>query len=62
MAQKFCTRYKYAQLCGVSTQAIDSRIKSGSLKTVLKKDPSGEMKVYIDLTKFPPSKGSGKKV
>jgi len=63
MAQKFyLSPYKYAELCEVSTQAIYDRIKSGSLKTVTKILPDGEVKEYIDLTKFPPSKGRGKKV
>lgn len=54
---KYATPYKYAALCGVSTQAIYDRIKSGTLETVEKEDISGEVKRVIDLKKYPPSKG-----
>lgn len=51
------TPYKYAKLCGVSTQAIYDRLKSGSLKTIEKEDINGDLRVVIDLKLFPPSKG-----
>jgi hypothetical protein len=54
---KYATPYKYAKLCGVSTQAIYDRIKNGSLETVNREDLHGEMKRVIDLKKYPPSKG-----
>lgn len=54
---KYATPYKYAKLCGVSTQAIYDRIKNGSIQTVDKEDLQGELKRVIDLKKFPPSKG-----
>lgn len=57
MKNKYATPYKYAKLCGISTQAVYDRIKNGSLKTVEKIDLNGDTKNYIDLKKFPPSKG-----
>lgn len=54
---KYATPYKYARLCGVSTQAIYDRIKSGSLKTEDREDINGEIKAVVNLKKFPPSKG-----
>lgn len=54
---KYVTPYKYAKLCGVSSQAIYDRIKSGSLETIEKTDFQGEVKRVIDLKKYPPSKG-----
>ncbi len=53
---KFTTPYKYAKLCGVTSQAIYDRIKNGTLKTVDKKDVCGTVKRYIDLEKFPPGR------
>jgi hypothetical protein len=58
---KYATPYKYAKLCGVSTQAIYDRIKNGSLETVEKEDFHGEKKRVIDLKKFPPLKGKSNK-
>lgn len=54
---KYATPYKYAKLCGVSTQAIYDRIKNGSLTTVQKEDITGQVKNVIDLKKYPPVKG-----
>lgn len=51
---KYVTPYKYATLCGVSPQAIYSRIASGILEKVQIPAPTGEMKDYIDIEKFPP--------
>lgn len=56
-ANKYCTPYQYANLCGVSTQAIYQRIKLGKVSTVDIPDISGVTKRYIDLKKFPPRKG-----
>jgi hypothetical protein len=53
---KYATPYKYAKLCGVSTQAIYDRIKNGSLQTIEKEDLNGDKKRVIDLKKFPPGK------
>lgn len=53
---KFTTPYKYAKLCGVTSQAIYDRIKNGTLKTVDKKDVCGTVKRYIDREKFPPGR------
>jgi predicted DNA-binding protein YlxM (UPF0122 family) len=54
---KYATIKQYADLSGVSHQAIYDRIKSGSITTVEKEDFTGEVKTVIDLKKYPPSKG-----
>lgn len=56
----YATPYRYAKLCGVSTQAIYDRIKSGSLTTEEREDINGEIKTVVNLKKFPPSKGKQK--
>ena len=58
---KYLTPYKYAKLCGVSTQAIYSRIKAGTIEKVQIPDPTGELKDYIDIEKFPPENIGKKK-
>jgi hypothetical protein len=57
MKAAYATPYRYAKLCGVSTQAIYDRIKSGSLTTEDRKDINGDLKPVINLKKYPPSKG-----
>lgn len=55
--KKFATPYKYAKLCGLSSQAIYKRIKAGTLTVKTIKDQlTGEDKQVIDLAKFPPTK------
>jgi hypothetical protein len=56
VALRYATPYRYAKLCGVSTQAIYDRIKNGSLTTIFKDDLNGDRKRVIDLKKFPPGK------
>ena len=51
---RYVTPYKYAKLCGVSTQAIYKRIAKGVLEKVELPLPDGTIKEYIDLEKFPP--------
>jgi hypothetical protein len=50
---KLITVYKYASLCGITTQAIYKRKKEGKFKTVKRKTPTGEYKEFVDLDKYP---------
>lgn len=60
---KYATPYQYAKLCRVSTQAIYSRIAKGTLVKVQIPDPTGALKDYIDVEKFPPENiGKGKEI
>lgn len=54
---RFVTPYKYAELCGVSHQAINQRIMNKSIEVTL----SGDGHRLIDTEKFPPTKGRVKK-
>jgi hypothetical protein len=54
--EKLYSPYKYADLCGVSTQAIYQRIRLGTLITVSIPDASGKKKNYIDISKYPPNR------
>lgn len=53
---RYATPYKYAKLCGVSTQAIYDRIKNGSLQTEDKENINGDLVRVVDLEKFPPKR------
>lgn len=58
---KYATPYKYAQLCGVSRQAIYQRIASGTLKTESFTNPlTSEVIAVINLKTYPPTKGKTK--
>ncbi|NDU96877.1 hypothetical protein [Spirosoma terrae] len=53
---KYATPYQYAKLCGVSTQAIYSRIAKGLIEKIQIPDPTGALKDYIDTEKYPPER------
>lgn len=53
---KFVTPYKYAELCGVSASAINSRIKRGALDVEDVPQIDGSTKRFINTEKFPPSR------
>ncbi|MVM31188.1 hypothetical protein GO755_14190 [Spirosoma sp. HMF4905] len=53
---KYVTPYQYAKLCGVSSQAIYSRISKGLVEKVQIPDPTGSLKDYIDIEKYPPER------
>ena len=53
---KYVTPYQYAKLCGVSSQAIYSRISKGLIEKVQIPDPTGAVKDYIDTDKYPPER------
>ena len=58
---KYVTPYQFAKLCGVSTQAIYSRISKGTIDKVQIPDPTGAIQDYIDVDRFPPENiGKGK--
>ncbi|WP_276499852.1 hypothetical protein [Pontibacter litorisediminis] len=51
---KYVTPYKYAQLCGVSTTAINNRIKNGQLEVEEIENPiDGSVKRYVNTEKYP---------
>ena len=57
---KYTTPYKYASLCGISTQAVYQKIAKGHIQKVQIPNAEGIMKDYIDLEKFPPETFSKK--
>ena len=53
---RYVTPYKYAQLVGVSTTAINNRIKNGLLTVEEFENPvDGSVKRYVDTEKYPPA-------
>ncbi|SFF39644.1 hypothetical protein [Spirosoma endophyticum] len=52
----YVTPYHYAQLCGLTRQAIYNRIIKGTLPVVRLKGPRGEPIGYIDTEAFPPGR------
>lgn len=51
---KYVTPYKYAKLCGVSTTAINNRIKNGQLEVEEIENPiDGSVKRYVNTEKYP---------
>ena len=53
---RYVTPYKYAELCGVSPSAINSRIKRGALDVEDVPQIDGSTKRFINTDKFPPSR------
>lgn len=56
MDTRYVTPYKYAKLCGVSSQAIYLRISRGVLDLIKIVGPDGQEKSYIDIDKNPPER------
>ena len=54
--QRYATLTQYAQLCGVSRQAIHQRVQSGALQVKEINDVTGATIKVVDLKKFPPVK------
>ncbi len=52
---KYVTPYKYAKLCGVSTTAINNRIKNQLLEVEELEQPDGTTQRYVNTEKFPVS-------
>lgn len=53
---KYVTPYQYAKLCGVSTTAINNRIKTGLLEVEELPQPDGTAKRYINTEVYQPEK------
>ncbi|GHA81821.1 hypothetical protein [Pontibacter akesuensis] len=56
MYTKYVSPYQYAKLCGVSTTAINNRIKNELLGVEELPQPDGSTKRYINTEEFPPEK------
>ena len=52
----YVTPYHYAQLCGLTRQAIYNRIDKGTLPVVRLEGPTGKLIAYIDTEAFPPGR------